>query len=183
MRLDTLKHLAAAVAGVSEAEKVIIFGSASLLSSFPDLGDDYGGPLARTFDADMIPLPFAEEMGNLLHLTFGESRAFHHHFGYYADIVRPLIFELFPKGWEDRLIPLHGVERVFCLEPHDVAAAKCQAGRPKDVDLLALLIASGRLIPSLVTERLFGVPMREAMIVRSHQILKEAVDKAGGDDV
>lgn len=67
---------------------------------------------------------------------------------------------------------------MFCLEPHDMAAAKCQAGRPKDVELLALLISTGRLRPEDVTERLRHVTMREAMIVRSHQVLKDAVERA-----
>lgn len=178
MRLDTLKHLARAVSGTSEAERVVVFGSASLLMRFPELGDDHGGPLRNTFDADFIPTPFDEEMGQLLHLTFGKGRPFHVHFGYYADIIRPLAFEEFPKGWDERLVPLSGVERVFCLEPHDMAAAKCQAGRPKDIELLALLIATGRLDPAEITERLYLVPMREAMIVKSHNVLKEAVARA-----
>ena len=127
MRLDTLKHLGRAVAGMSEADRVIVFGSASLLATFPELGDDYDGPLTKTFDADFIPEPFVEEMGQLLDATFGRDRRFHSHFGYYADIVRPFAFEEFPEGWENRLLPLPGVERVFCLDPHDMAAAKCQA--------------------------------------------------------
>lgn len=179
MRLDTLKHLASSVARMSEAEKVIVFGSASLLPSFPELGDDRGGPLARTFDADLIPTPFVEEIGKLLHLTFGESRPFHAHFGYYADIIRPIAFEQFPNGWEDRLVPLPGVERVFCLEPHDMAAAKCQAGRPKDIEMLAFLVSTGRLQPELLRERLREVAMREAMIVRAHRVLDEALTRAG----
>lgn len=126
MRLDTLKHLARAILGTSEAERVIVFGSASLLPSFPELGDDHGGPLKNTFDADFIPTPFEEEMGQLLNLTFGKSRPFHNHFGYYADIIRPFALEEFAKGWEDRVVPLPGVERVFCLEHHDMAAASAR---------------------------------------------------------
>ena len=71
MRLDTLKHLARVVLSAAEPEKVVVFGSASLLPLFPDLGDDHGGPLSRTFDADMIPLPFAEDRGMMLLKTFG----------------------------------------------------------------------------------------------------------------
>ena len=175
MRLDSLKHLARVVLGTSEAEKIVVFGSASLLPTFPELGDDHGGPLAKTFDADMVPVPFVEDVGIMLHKMFGEDRAFHDHFGYYADIVRPFAFEQFPKGWGGRLVPVPGVERAFCLDPHDMAAAKCQAGRPKDIELLALL----RLDPKLVKERLYDVPMREAMIVASHRTLDEAIRRAG----
>lgn len=178
MRLDSLKHLARVAGSIAETGSIIVFGSSSLLPTFPELGDDFGGPLAKTFDADFVIEPWNEEIGVLLHETLGEEESFHIHFGYYADIIRPIAFEQFPKGWQDRLVPLPDVERVFCLDPHDMAAAKCQAGRPKDVELLALLIASGRLVPALVTERLFGVAMREAMIVKSHNILKEAVELA-----
>ena len=178
MRLDTLKHLARVVLDTSEAEKIVIFGSASLLPPFPELGDDHGGPLAKTFDADMVPLPFEEDVGIMLHKMFGQDRAFHDHFGYYADIVRPFAFEQFPRGWEERLIPVPGIERAFCLEPHDMAAAKCQAGRLKDIELLAFLFSTGRLEPKLVKERLYDVPMRETMIVISHRTLNEAIQRA-----
>jgi hypothetical protein len=175
MRLDSLKHLVRVAESLAEPERIVVLGSASLLAKFPELGDDHGGPLAKTFDADFIPEPWVEENGRLLHDTLAEDEPFHLRFGYYADILRPNITELFPKGWEERLVPLSGFERVFCLETHDMAAAKCQAGRPKDIELLALLISTGRLDPKLVTERLFEVAMREAMIVTSHRCLADAV--------
>jgi hypothetical protein len=42
----------------------------------------------------------------------------------------------------------------------------------------ALLISTGRLDSAIVKERLYEVAMREAMIVRSHNTLQEAVDLA-----
>jgi len=39
MRLDSLKHIARSVQTMMEAERVIVFGSASLLASFPELGE------------------------------------------------------------------------------------------------------------------------------------------------
>jgi hypothetical protein len=60
-----------------------------------------------------------------------------------------------------------------------MAPAKCQAGRPKDIELLALLFSTGRLDPNLVKERLYEVPMREAMIVTSHRTLDDAIRRAG----
>ncbi|WP_193210984.1 DUF6036 family nucleotidyltransferase [Luteolibacter marinus] len=178
MRLDSLKHLARVAESLVEAERIVVFGSASLLATFPELGDDHNGPLSNTFDADFVLEPWSEESGQLLHETLGEEEAFHIRYGYYADIIRPIAFEQFPEGWENRLVPVPGVERAFCLEPHDMAAAKCQAGRPKDIDLLALLFAKKLLDPTLVKERLTGVAMREAMIVTSHRALAEAVARA-----
>jgi hypothetical protein len=180
MRLDSLKHLARAASSLAEPERLVVFGSASLLATFPELGDDHGGPLAKTFDADFVPEPWDDERAHLLHVTLGKNEEFHIHFGYYADIIKPVVFEQFPKGWEERLIPVPGVEHALCLDPHDMAAAKCQAGRPKDIELLVLLLTTGRLKPDLVRERLREVPMREATIVTSHRVLDEVILRAGG---
>jgi hypothetical protein len=59
-----------------------------------------------------------------------------------------------------------------------MAAAKCQAGRPKDIELLALLFSAGRLDPKLVKERIYDVSMRESMIVASHRTLDQAINEA-----
>ncbi len=59
-----------------------------------------------------------------------------------------------------------------------MAAAKCQAGRPKDIELLAFLFATRRLDPSLARTRLRDVAMREALIVTSHHALDAAVTRA-----
>ena len=59
----------------------------------------------KTFDADLIPTPFDEEMGKLLHATFGKSRPFHAHFGYYADIIRPCAIEEFRRAGKTAWFP------------------------------------------------------------------------------
>lgn len=178
MRLDALIHIGRTAAALAESRRIIVFGSSSLLPTFPELGDDHGGALSKTFDADLIIEPWSEEIGVLLDNTLGEDEPFHAQFGYHADIIRPMATEQFPAGWEDRLVPLPGVPGVFCLDPHDMAAAKCQAGRPKDVELLAHLLSTGRLDASVAEARLRAVAMREAMIVKSHRVLDEAVELA-----
>jgi len=182
MRLDTLKHIAASVLTMSEAERLVVFGSTSLLPSFPEVGSDHGGPLAKTFDVDLIPYPFVDELGIMLHDTFGKDRPFHTHFGYYADIIRPIVTEQFPEGWQTRLVPLPGVPNAFCLEPHDMAAAKCQAGRPKDIELLSYLFRTNRLDPEVAKQRLTQVAMREAMIVKAHRVLRQSVEASCQQD-
>ena len=67
---------------------------------------------------------------------------------------------------------------VCCLEPHDLAAAKCQVGRPKDLDLLIALVQSKRLDPELVRERLRGVQMTEQRIRSSHENLDQVIREA-----
>ena len=164
MRLDALTHLTRAVLAMAEVERVVIFGSASLLGRHPELGDQAGSPLLATYDADLIPLPFEEEIGMMLDEAFGEDRVFHQRFGYHADIVRPKVAETFPSGWEDRLSALPGVEGAFCLDPHDMAAAKCLIGREKYQTQLLFLIDAGFLDPLLLRERLAGVRMEKTIV-------------------
>src|SRR6476661_6015190 len=101
MNLASLQHLTASARTLADDCEMMVIGSASLLASFPNLGDS-DGPLAQTFDADLCPQPFDETTARMLDEALGESRAFHLRHGYHADIVRPSIFETLPVGWQDR---------------------------------------------------------------------------------
>lgn len=176
MRLDALVHVAKAVFAMAEVERVVVFGSASLLGQFPELGEEEGSPLLATYDADLIPLPFEEEIGLMLDEAFGEDRVFHQRFGYHADIVRSKVTETFPPGWESRLSPLAGVEGVFCLEVHDMAAAKCLVGRDKDRVQLGFLASRGIVDLAVVRDRLSQVEMPDAAISRGMGFLSGLQD-------
>ena len=171
MRLDSLTHLTRAVLAMAEVDRVVIFGSASLLGRHPELGEQADSPLLATYDADLIPFPFEEEIGLMLDEAFGEDRVFHQRFGYHADIVRPKVAETFPAGWENRLSPLPGVDGAFCLDPHDMAAAKCLAGRDKDCVQLEFLIGAAILDPKLLRERLQELLLPAESITRGIRFL------------
>jgi hypothetical protein len=172
MDLDSLRHLVEVVRVFRRHGDVIVFGSASLLASFPEEGAP-DGVLVTTLDADFIPDPFDERQAKALADTIGKGGEFNELFGYSADIVRPMVFENFPPGWRDRTIPLDGFAGVFCLEPHDMAAAKCLAGRPKDIEQLAGLAAKNKLDLDTVEKRLFATPLIAKMIVKAHGTLKQ----------
>ena len=84
-----------------------------------------------------------------------------------------MAFENFPPDWRMRTIPLAEGEDVWCLEPHDMAAAKCIAGRPKDVEQLAGLAAKGKLDLDLVYKRISSMPLIEKMIVKANATLTQ----------
>jgi hypothetical protein len=174
MDLKALKHLAGVVQAITLGRRIIVFGSSSLFASFPHADDDYE-LLRRSMDADFVLDPFDEATGKTVGDAIGAEAEFANQHGYYADIVRPIVCENFPPGWEDRLIPLDGVPNVFCLEPHDMAVAKLFAGRPKDISLLTDLLKSQRLHAL----RIYRLPMPEAMIVKTHQRLRQAAGAAG----
>ncbi len=176
MRLDSLKHIARAVSAMLDGDRLVVFGSASLLASFPELGEQEGSPLMQTYDAGLIPYPFEESVGLMLDEAFGEDRGFHQRFGYHADIVRPQITETFPEGWEDRLVILEDVDSVYCLESHDMAAAKCLVGREKDRCQLQFLIKGGYLDPEMLKRRVSDIDLTPKMVVKVHQFLDSVLE-------
>ena len=176
MRLDSLKHITRAVAAMLDGDRVVVFGSASLLASFPDLGELDGSILQQTYDADLIPYPFAEEVGMMLDEAFGEDRGFHQRFGYHADIVRPRVTETFPINWEQRLVALPDVQAVYCLDPHDMAAAKCLVGREKDRKQINFLLAGEYLDVCLLRERISEITLSPKMNLKVKAFLASLSD-------
>jgi len=177
MRIQSLKHLAEVVQATARPERIIVFGSSSLLSSHPELGEP-GEPLESSFDADFLVEPCSEDLARMLDEAVGENRRFHAMFGYYADFLRPAIVDSLPRNWEERLIPLSTIEHVFCLEPHDLAVAKLHAGRRKDIDLLVVLLKRDLLCETIIRERLAQTSMRESLIVKTHQSLDQVLRQA-----
>jgi hypothetical protein len=176
MNLASLQHLAVSARTLADDCAFVVIGSASLLASFPELGND-GGPLAQTFDADICPQPFDETTALMLDQALGQARAFHLRHGYHADIVRPSIFETLPAGWSERLVPVPNAPGTRALEPHDLAAAKILVGRPKDLSLIKLLLKDGHLKKDVIEERLHLIEMDERLhrrVARQwHEICQE----------
>lgn len=175
MTLASLQHLVSEVRALAGDCQVIVLGSASLLASFPELGDS-SGPLTVTYDADLCPQPFDETTALMIHESLGESGAFHLRHGYHADVLRDTIFETLPPGWRDRLISVPGCQGVFALDPHDLAATKLLVGRDKDIALVRHLGHTGRLSRQLVGQRLDLIPKADRLILTSAQSLQRAFD-------
>jgi hypothetical protein len=155
-----------------EGERLVVFGSASLLASFPELGEMKDSPLLTTYDADIIPYPFEEEVGMMLDESFGEERKFHQRFGYHADIVRPKVTETFPNDWEQRLVPLADLKSVYCLDPHDMAAAKCLIGREKDRCQLSFLIEKNYLNTLVIKQRLSEINVSPSLLEKAQHFIQ-----------
>lgn len=153
MTLAALQHVLRAAIALADDRKFLVLGSASLLASFPDLGDSES-PLSATYDADLCPEPFDELTGTMLEEALGENRAYFRKHGYHADILRDSILDTLPSGWRDRLIVIPGCPDAFALDPCDLAAVKLLVGRPKDLTLIQLLHDTGRIDAQTVMSRL-----------------------------
>ena len=173
MRLQSLTHLIEVVRIVAQPKKVFVLGSASLLPAHPELGNP-GGFLELTMDADFLLEPVNEAIVESLQLAAGRDSAFMAQNGYYADILRPVIAETLPAGWETRLVPVPGYDNVFALDPYDLAMVKLVVGRQKDVDLLRALLKLGIIEPPRLSNHYQQTPLgeREAFTAgRNLQIL------------
>lgn len=179
MQLHALKHLAEAISALSRCEKIIVLGSSSLLSSFPELGEQ-GGPLTTTFDADFMVEPAGEQIAGFLSEAIGSGSLFEASNGYHADIVHPDITTTLPPGWENRLVPLAGLNQVFCLDPYDLAAVKITLGREKDLSLVGALLKLGKIKPSKLRERFQTLSLDERELFKAGRnlavLLKAAQD-------
>jgi len=153
MTLPALQHLLRAARALAEDRRFLVLGSASLLVSFPDLGE-VDAPLASTYDADLCPEPFDELTGRMLEEALGENQSYHRRHGYHVDVLREAIYETLPTGWRDRLLAIPGAEYAVALEPHDLAAAKLWVGRPKDLALVRKLVTDSQLDPDTLRARL-----------------------------
>ena len=80
---------------------------------------------------------------------------FHETYGVYAQGVG-LSTALLAPGWDERMVPL--VDRAtgttgWCLDVHDLCAAKLLAGRPKDRNFVAAIVGA-RLVDPVEIARL-----------------------------
>ncbi|HRQ90869.1 MAG TPA: hypothetical protein PLA50_18915, partial [Bacteroidia bacterium] len=80
MTLAALQHLLRAAKALAEDRDFLILGSASLLASYPELGEP-DAPLASTYDADICPQPYDELTAVMLDEALGEDRAYYRRHG------------------------------------------------------------------------------------------------------
>lgn len=165
MNLAALQHLIRSAHALAEEVPLLVLGSASLLASYPELGDPQG-PLASTYDADLCPDPFDELTAIMLDEALGENRAYFRIHGYHADILRDSILETLPIGWRERLVPVPETQAALALDPHDLAAVKLLVGRTKDLALIRELHSAGQLNPALVRERINLLPVPVELMPR-----------------
>lgn len=157
MRRDQLEHILRAAAAVSGEREIVVVGAAALLAAVPEPPPE----LAQTQEADLYPLR-RPELADVIDGAIGELSPFHDHFKVYAHGVGPETAVL-PAGWDGRLLRVEGPGTSggvgLCLEPHDLAASKLAAGREKDRAFVEALLGHGLVDPSILGERVAGLPL------------------------
>lgn len=71
-----------------------------------------------------------------------------------------------PVGWESRLVKIQNANTDlkigYCLEPHDLPAAKLAAGREKDWEFVRVMLSHGLAQPDTLNQRIASLPISEA---------------------
>jgi hypothetical protein len=160
MKREQLEHVLRAASRIIEQRDLLVVGSAAILGSH----DEAELPIAatRSDEADLAPLDDLDGSRSMaIEGALGAGSQFHDQFGYYADGVS-LDTAILGPGWRDRLVLFDppGAEpgRGWCLEPHDLAAAKLVAGRTKDYEFVQALLGAGLLDLSRLTARVANLP-------------------------
>ena len=136
-----------------------LIGSQSLRGICPAIPRDF----PKTIEADLYPRHHPQAW-SILRKELGSDSKFSDRNGYYLDCTDPGLATL-AEGWTERLIPFRtprtGGVTAWCLEPHDLFAAKLAAWRPKDQLFLAAMLRHKFAKPAVVKMRLDELPVSE----------------------
>jgi hypothetical protein len=162
VRRDQLEHAIRAATDILHEESIIVIGSQSVLGS---VDDERLPPEAMwSMEIDVLPVDDpSEAKADAVDGAIGEGSMFHETHGFYVQGVGQRTATL-PSGRRDRLVAVSnantGGRTGLCLERHDLCVAKLVAGREKDHEFCAALIAGDIVDPHLISERLASTELR-----------------------
>ena len=193
MDLQSLNLLLDEVIKKVSDRRILLFGSSSLLASFPDDSPERIG-VETTIDADFFLDPDDVASRTALLAELGKEQIYHTTHGYYGDFVDLRMAEGFPTGWRERLVSMPGFENVFALHPMDMAVSKVIAtassridkrfGRRaadrgmKDINTLVALIQAGKLDPMELARQVRLLDHEPAMTVECGNVMDTVIAMA-----
>lgn len=168
MNQEQLAHVLRAAAKIAGDPRILVIGSQAILGTYDD--PDLPAEATRSVEADIA---FFDDPNNdkadEVDGTIGEESEFHRTHGYYGQGVS-LSTAVLPEGWRERLVSFqrHNAEpaSATCLELYDIAAAKLVAGREKDFEYVAALIASDLVEVEVLRQRCELIPGPPAVRIR-----------------
>ncbi len=170
MNRAALEHILRAASAITNEREFIVIGSQSILGQYPNAPDS----LLVSIEADVYPR-YAPERSDIVDGAIGELSQFHQTFGYYAHGVDQTTAVL-PAGWVDRLIRVEndntGGAIGWCLEAHDLAAAKLAAGRDQDLRFVQILLSERLVSADVLLNRVntLSLPADQVALVRARVV-------------
>ena len=160
MKRGQLEHVLRAAADVTKELEILVIGFSAILGTYDD--DRLPDAATRSDEADLAP--FRDPDGRKaarIEAALGEGSMFHDTHGYYVDAV-DFKTAMGPDGWEGRLRRLSAPNTRgavgWCLEAHDLAAAKLAAGRDKDYEFVEALLHKKLIAKPTLIDRVDALP-------------------------
>jgi hypothetical protein len=158
VNLDQFHHSIRAARDVLRREGgsgvIVIMGSQSILGSYAVV--TLNPTLMLSAEVDILPVAVTaaeiETLSDYLHGALGQESQFHYAHGVHVDGIT-MDTSTLPDGWPHRLVPEVDPSTgttAWCLDPHDLTVAKIIAGRPKDLDFIAILVQERLIDPHSV---------------------------------
>lgn len=160
MTRDGLVHLLRAAGALTGHNSFVLVGSNAIYAWHENIPDQLS--ISREVDlfASDVSEEESERIADLLE-NIGHLSQFDDTHGYFVDGVGPRTAVL-PAGWRERsrIYAPGGANGVVAVVPHpeDIAASKLYAGRPKDVDWIAVAHSAGFIDLGAVEERIRLLP-------------------------
>ncbi len=160
MTREQLEHAIRAACDAAGDTELWVFGSQSLLGSYPD------APLAlrQSIEVDVDPKNRPDRV-DAIDGSLGELSPFHEAFGFYVHGVS-IESAILPRGWRGRTRAITNTNTRYtkghCLDPHDLAASKLAAYRPKDLEFVRTLLATQLIKPGVLITRINLLPIDNA---------------------
>lgn len=170
MNRAALEHILRAASAITNEREFIVIGSQAILGQYPNAPDS----LLVSIEADVYPR-HAPERSDIVDGAIGELSQFHQTFGYYAHGVDQTT-AILPAGWADRLIRVEnentGGAIGWCLEAHDLAAAKLAAGRDQDLRFVQVLLSERLVGADVLLDRVdtLSLPVDQVALVRARAV-------------
>lgn len=169
MRRDQLEHAIRTACQIVGAPEVIVVGSQAILGAYRE--EDLPAAATMSMEIDILPIADDEQetarLGDLIEGTAGEMSPFESTHGFAIDAVE-LATSALPDGWRDRLVKVQNANTAapsgqpqfigWCLERHDLCAAKLCPFREKDRNFVGALLDAGLVDSDVLAERLNQLP-------------------------
>jgi hypothetical protein len=191
MRRSQLEHAIRIACQIIEAPAVIVVGSQAILGTYSE--EDLPTEATMSMEVDVIPIADDEDevirLGDLIEGVAGELSLFESTHGFSIDGV-DLSSSALAEGWRDRLVKVQSANTAapsgeprftgWCLERHDLCAAKLCAFREKDCNFVGALLDAQLIDAAVLAERLFQVPARFAEAAA--QARQWLIERGSADD-
>lgn len=165
MNREQLEHAIRTACQIIGKPEVIVVGSQAILGTYDEGVLPAEATMSR--ECDILPIADSDEevarLADVIEGVAGEWSPFEEQHGFSIDGV-DLTTVALPDGWRARLVKVQndntagpmGQPRYagWCLESHDLCAAKLCAGREKDLNFVRALIEAGLVDRVVIGQRL-----------------------------